>query len=337
MNNLRRKCQEFFEHARNQCLEICRSSDLFRKFTIATLIVIILFIGTTFVIINWHYNSQFKIYYSLDTHQNDKEIIHAIDNADKYVYFAIYYFTKGNIADALIRAKKRGLIVRGISDAVATREGNKATIEKLRESGIDVETQQHQEGIMHLKVLVTDKAYASGSYNWTASATNVNDEILEISTNDSMRAKYLAIIKKVLSVNQSKDGSANIQNQQNQASNLIDSLTDSTLDTKTKSDTGSTNSGMVEYDFTEAPNHIGEKAIIRGKVAKIVTSKSSVTFWDFCENFKNCPFSAVIFASDLDKFKEMNQYIRDVSISGIIKSYQGKAEIVLNSPDQIIK
>ena len=32
---------------------------------------------------------------------------------------------------------------------------------------------------MHLKVLVTEK-HASGSYNWTSAATNLNDEVLEV-------------------------------------------------------------------------------------------------------------------------------------------------------------
>jgi hypothetical protein len=92
---------------------------------------------------------------------------------------------------------------------------------------------------------------------------------------------------------------------------------------------------VYEYDYTEAPNHIGERAKVKGKVIRVFTSKSGVTFFDFCQNFDSCPFSAVIFASDLDKFSDLTQYERAVSISGVIKAYQGKAEIILNSPEQI--
>lgn len=89
------------------------------------------------------------------------------------------------------------------------------------------------------------------------------------------------------------------------------------------------------YDYTEAPKHIGEKATIKGTVLKVFTSKSGVTFFDYCKTSNKCPFSAVIFASDLSKFKDVSKYARSLSITGIVKSYQGKAEMVVDDPGQI--
>jgi hypothetical protein len=95
-------------------------------------------------------------------------------------------------------------------------------------------------------------------------------------------------------------------------------------------------SGTVsEFDYTEAPDHIGERATVRGTVLKTFTAKSGVTFFDFCQGFDACPFSAVVFASDLDKFGDLAKYERAVKLTGVIKSYQGSAEMVLNSPEQI--
>jgi hypothetical protein len=95
--------------------------------------------------------------------------------------------------------------------------------------------------------------------------------------------------------------------------------------------------GDGDYDFTEARDHIGEKAKVRGKVSRVFTAKSGVTFLDFCPEFSGCPFSAVIFAGDTTKFGDLMSYERDVIVSGIIKSYQGSAEIILNDPSQIEK
>ncbi len=95
------------------------------------------------------------------------------------------------------------------------------------------------------------------------------------------------------------------------------------------------NGEVLEYDFSEASEHIGEKVIIKGVVKKIFTSKSGVTFFDFCDDFSDCPFSAVIFASDLEKFGDLTEFERAVKITGTLKSYQGKAEIVLNKAEQI--
>lgn len=151
-----------------------------------------------FVVSSFHTGTQFRVVYSLDKKQNDQEIVKLINDADKYVYFAIYFFTKNEIASALIRAKKRGLVVWGITDAGASLDSNKNIVEELRSAGIAVEVQKRKEGIMHLKTVVTDKAYASGSYNWTKSATVSNDEILEIGTNESVRKQYLKIIQRLL-------------------------------------------------------------------------------------------------------------------------------------------
>ncbi len=145
---------------------------------------------------------QSKVFYSLDQRQNDLEIVKLINAADDYVYFAIYYFTRDSIAEALIRAKERGVVVWGITDRAASLESNKKILEKLRSAGLTVETQRHQDGIMHVKALVTEKAYASGSYNWTDAATEANDEVLEIGFNRDLHGQYLAIIKKILLKNQ---------------------------------------------------------------------------------------------------------------------------------------
>lgn len=129
--------------------------------------------------------------------------MNVINDAHQYVYFAIYEFTKTNIAEALVNAKDRGLDVRGIADASQSAGPQQAKIiASLRDAGIVVEKQKHPEGIMHIKALVTENAYAIGSYNWTSAATYENDEILEIGTNDGLRKQYLAILQKIFAANQ---------------------------------------------------------------------------------------------------------------------------------------
>jgi phosphatidylserine/phosphatidylglycerophosphate/cardiolipin synthase-like enzyme len=175
----------------------------FKKVLFALTLMVALVSGVLgSVIANAHADSEFKVIYSLDRKQNNREIIKLIDDADSYVYFAIYYFSRHDIADALIRAKKRGVVVWGIMDREASKDANKTVLAQLRAAGIPLETQRHLDGIMHMKVLVTDKAYASGSYNWTESATSQNDEVLEIGSNENVRQQYLAIVKKVLLANE---------------------------------------------------------------------------------------------------------------------------------------
>jgi DNA/RNA endonuclease YhcR with UshA esterase domain len=89
-------------------------------------------------------------------------------------------------------------------------------------------------------------------------------------------------------------------------------------------------------DYTEAPNHIGEYACVSGKIDHVYASKKDSIFLNFCPDYKTCPFGAVIFGSDASKFSNPKQYEGEtVEITGLIKSYQGRPEIVLKEPGQI--
>lgn len=138
-----------------------------------------------------------KVYYNQDRELN-KELIKLIQDADKYVYFAIYTFTRQDLKDALLAAKYRGLEVIGLTDKKQTAdiEQQRNIIKELRNADITIFEQDHS-AIMHLKTLVTEKTYASGSYNWTAAATNVNDEVLEIGKDEPTRKKYLGILEEL--------------------------------------------------------------------------------------------------------------------------------------------
>lgn len=166
------------------------------------LIIIILLLGICGQFYySYHYQPRHerdvKVYYNQD-HKLNEEIIGLTRDADQFVYFAVYTFTREDIKDALLAAKYRGLKVMGVSDKDQYKalESQRKIIDSLREAGIPVSFQDHS-GIMHLKVLVTEKAYASGSYNWTTSATNINDEVLEIGRDGQLRAKYQQIVEEL--------------------------------------------------------------------------------------------------------------------------------------------
>ncbi len=293
--------------------EVC--GEIAKRKIIYSAIAIAIIFCTYFLTI-YYFDHQFTILYSLDKRQNDQAIIDVIDNSNHYIYFAIYTFTKSNIADALVQAKKRGVDVWGITDLVQSTSSSEAIIlDKLRTAGINVETQKHTDGIMHIKGIVTDTEYAIGSYNWTESATVNNDEILEIGSNKYLHDQYFNIIKKVLEINQSTS-----------TKNISDVVTSNQTADKTKI-----------YDYTQAPEHVGEKVTITGNVLKTYASKKGATFIEFCSNTKNCPFSAIIFNSDIQKFGDLSGLKNNrIKLTGTLENYKGQTEMILSDPDQII-
>lgn len=89
-------------------------------------------------------------------------------------------------------------------------------------------------------------------------------------------------------------------------------------------------------NFLEAPDHIGEHVVISGLVDNVFISNKGTNFLNFCQNYKTCQFSAVIFNSDVYKFSNVRAYEgRIVEISGTITTYQGRAQIIIKDPSQI--
>jgi len=92
----------------------------------------------------------------------------------------------------------------------------------------------------------------------------------------------------------------------------------------------------IRINYTEASEHVGEYACVAGRVDHVYTSQKGTIFINFCPDYKTCPFGAVIFGSDAYKFSNPNQYEgKTVEITGLIKSYQGRPEIILKDPGQI--
>ncbi len=151
-----------------------------------------------YVIGVWHANNNSpinspKILYCQDS-RCDREIVDQIATARQYVYFAVYTITRPSIVDAVIGAKMRGLDVRGITDynqSITTEE--KPELNRMKTAGIPIEAPIKEDGLMHIKLLVTDQGYVSGSFNWTTSATSYNDEVIESGHAPDMHSTYHTI------------------------------------------------------------------------------------------------------------------------------------------------
>ncbi len=112
-------------------------------------------------------------------HRADAMIIAAIDTAKRQVLVQAYSFTHRRIADALIRAKNRGLEVVVLADQDQTR-ANPATLRDIARSGALVLGDAHH-AAAHNKLVIIDAADAdcavvTGSFNFTYAAQHRNAE-----------------------------------------------------------------------------------------------------------------------------------------------------------------
>jgi hypothetical protein len=86
----------------------------------------------------------------------------------------------------------------------------------------------------------------------------------------------------------------------------------------------------------DASQHIGETKCVAGKVLNVKVGNKGVHFLDFCEDQMSCPFTVVVFASDLKDVGDVRLFTgRTIEIHGLVKMYDGRPEIVLSRISQI--
>lgn len=123
-------------------------------------------------------------------------ILELIEGAETSVYFLAFSFTDDDIAQAMIRQHRAGLTVQGVFEA-RNAEGAGSDLGALVKAGVDV-LEDGNPYVMHHKVIIIDEALViTGSYNFSASAANNNDENVLIIHNADIAAHYLAEFHRV--------------------------------------------------------------------------------------------------------------------------------------------
>ena len=119
-----------------------------------------------------------EVYFSLYDNPQ-KEIIKNINQAQAFINIAMYIFTDKEIALPLVKARERGVKVRLYLDKDQV-DYKYSQSRFLVQKGIKTRISSNNY-IMHNKFAIIDnRLLLTGSYNWTFSANNRNDENLMI-------------------------------------------------------------------------------------------------------------------------------------------------------------
>jgi len=151
---------------------------------------------TIFLLLTIIFISQFSIstlaktevYFSLSDNPQ-KEIIKNINQAQASINIAMYIFTDREIALPLIKAQERGVKVRVYLDQDQV-DYKYSQSRFLVQKGIKTRISTNNY-IMHNKFAIIDnRILLTGSYNWTFSANNRNDENLMVIDDPEIIARY---------------------------------------------------------------------------------------------------------------------------------------------------
>jgi len=127
----------------------------------------------------------------------EAHLLRTLASARSSVRFMAFVFTSAPLADALIDLAGRGVTVQGVIESRSLGEPA-SQHERLRAGGVHV-FQDGNPYVMHHKVMIVDdQVVVMGSYNFTASANEQNDENLLIIHDPQVAAAFLAEFGRVL-------------------------------------------------------------------------------------------------------------------------------------------
>lgn len=99
--------------------------------------------------------------------------------ARRKIDVCVFTITDDRIRAAMLDAKRRGVVIRVISDNDKSMDEG-SDIEPLRRAGIEVRVDETEAHMHHKFAVYDDARVLSGSYNWTRSAANYNQENLVV-------------------------------------------------------------------------------------------------------------------------------------------------------------
>ena len=121
-----------------------------------------------------------EVYFSPSDGVNSK-IENTINSADNNLYFALLYFTRSDLADAVISKHNAGVEIKGLIEEIDEAWGSE--YQNLLDNGVNVHSFLEEPGMLHHKYAIVDYNSSSsdpivltGSHNWSTSAETKNDE-----------------------------------------------------------------------------------------------------------------------------------------------------------------
>jgi phosphatidylserine/phosphatidylglycerophosphate/cardiolipin synthase-like enzyme len=137
-----------------------------------------------------------ETYFSPDDHVISA-LAPLLDSAQTSIYFLAYSFTSNDLGNIVREKASAGLDIRGVMDDEQIRSNQGTEFDPFRQAGLNVLI-DGIDGLMHHKVFVVDrKIVAFGSYNFSQSAEERNDENLLIVYNADIAEQFILEFQRV--------------------------------------------------------------------------------------------------------------------------------------------
>jgi len=137
-----------------------------------------------------------ETYFSPDDGTAD-QIIAALQDAEKSVFFLAFSFTSDPIAGTLLERAAAGVTVQGVFEESQYHSNIGTEYDNLLAAGLDVRLDGNQRNMHHKVFIIDGETVITGSYNFSRSAEERNDENTLIIHDPGITARYLEEFERI--------------------------------------------------------------------------------------------------------------------------------------------
>jgi phosphatidylserine/phosphatidylglycerophosphate/cardiolipin synthase-like enzyme len=145
--------------------------------------------------------TQVETFFSPDDGVADR-IVEVLQGAEESIYFLAFSFTSDDFADSLLDAAGRGVTVAGVFEESQYYSNTGTEFDRLVENGLDVRLDGNPRNKHHTVFIIDGEIVITGSYNFSHSAEEKNDENTLIIHNADLAAQFMAEFERVFAAAQ---------------------------------------------------------------------------------------------------------------------------------------
>jgi phosphatidylserine/phosphatidylglycerophosphate/cardiolipin synthase-like enzyme len=116
-----------------------------------------------------------EVYFSPDDGV-EAQLIDLIEAANQSIYFMAFSFTSDPLAEAILERAQKGVTIAGVMEESQVESNTGSDYDRFRQAGLDVRLDGNPRNMHHKVIILDEDTVVTGSYNFSASAENVNDE-----------------------------------------------------------------------------------------------------------------------------------------------------------------
>ena len=180
--------KEMLGFARNKAFAIYREQPLLEEETFFKAISWLEKVIKTIDGVTNYSGAQPKAYFSPGD-SCAKQIINCIHNARETIDICVFTISDNSISEAILSAHEKGIKVRVISDNYKA-DDQGSDVYYLAEKGLAVRLDKSPNHMHHKFAIFDQKILINGSFNWTRSASTVNEENITVLYDASLISSF---------------------------------------------------------------------------------------------------------------------------------------------------